>query len=297
MDVNYIGTKGTHLYFNSAGGEQYFGTWVNRKPPTRPCERLGTYVPNPYAGVINSLGCGISGPNIAAGNLLRPYPQINGLSTVNPPWANSIYNALQIKVEKHMRQGIQFMVSYTNAKSIDDASMSTSTGWIGGFGQMRDPNNRKLERSLSEWDIPQVFQFSYIWQVPYGRGKHFGSNVNSIVNGFLGGWQTSGMWRFDNGMPASIGVTGASAPWGYSTTNPDQIAKLTSTPSRCGLPTAISQRINRADRAASIYHWQCIAHGTQHTRTGNQQCDDGYLQGCPLAHPRRFEAANQSGSF
>lgn len=231
FDANYIGTKGTHLYFNSAGGEQYFGSWIEQEATNSALvNALGTYVPNPYAGVINSPGCGICGGTIAAGNLLRPYPQINGLNTVNPPWANSIYNALQIKVEKHMRQGIQFMVSYTNAKSIDDASMSTSTGWIGGFGQMRDPNNRKLERSLSEWDIPQVFQFSYIWQVPYGRGKHFGSNVNSIVNGFLGGWQTSGMWRFDNGMPASIGVTGASAPWGYSTTNPDQIAKLNVNP-------------------------------------------------------------------
>ncbi|MGO8819579.1 MAG: TonB-dependent receptor domain-containing protein [Terriglobia bacterium] len=227
VDVNYIGTKGTHLYFNSAGGEQYFGTWIQQEA-TNPdlVTALGTYVPNPYAGVISSPGCGICGPTIASGNLIRPYPQINGLNTVNPPWANSIYNALQLKVEKRMRNGLSLMVSYTNAKSIDDASMSTSTGWIGGFGQMRDPNDRKLERSLSEWDIPQVFQFSYIWQVPFGRGKHWGGNINAIVDGFLGGWQTSGMWRFDDGMPASVGVTGALAPWGYSTTNPDQIARL-----------------------------------------------------------------------
>ncbi len=227
VDANYIGTKGTHLYYNSAGGMQYLGTWIQQEA-TDPAlvNAMGTYVANPYAGVINSPGCGICGGTIAAGNLIRPFPQFNGLNGVNPPWANSIYNALQIKVEKHMRQGVQFMVSYTNAKSIDDASMSTSTGWIGGFGQMRDPNNRKLERSLSEWDIPQVFQISYIWQVPYGRGKHFGGSVNSIVNGFLGGWQTSGMWRFDNGMPVSVGVTGGSALWGYGNTNPDQVGKL-----------------------------------------------------------------------
>ena len=231
VDVNYLGTKGTHLYFNSAGGLQYLGTWVEQEA-TNPDLRtaLGTMVPNPYYGVITSIGCGICGPNIAAGNLIKPYPQINGLNTVNPPWANSIYNALQIKVEKRMRQGLQLMVTYTAAKSIDDASMSTSTGWIGGFGQMRDPNNRKLERSLSEWDIPQVFQFSYIWQLPVGRGKRWGSSMNAILDGFIGGWQTSGIWRFDNGMPASVGVTGATAPWGYNTTNPDQIARLTINP-------------------------------------------------------------------
>ncbi len=227
IDANYIGTKGTHLYFNSAGGMQYLGTWVEQEA-TNPDLRtaLGTYVANPYAGVINSPGCGICGPTIQAGSLLVPYPQFGGLNTVNPPWANSIYNALQLKVEKRMRNGLSLMASYTNAKSIDDASMSTSTGWIGGFGQMRDPNNRKLERSLSEWDIPQVFQFSYIWQVPFGRGKHWGGNLNSIVDGFLGGWQTSGMWRFDNGQPISLGVTGASAPWGYSATYPDMVGKL-----------------------------------------------------------------------
>ena len=231
VDANYIGTKGTHLYYNSAGGEQYLGTWVEQEATNANLRTaLGTYVANPYAGVITTPGCGICGSTIAAGNLMKPFPQFNGLNGVNPPWANSIYNALQIKVEKHMRQGLQFMVSYTNAKSIDDASMSTSTGWIGGFGEMRDPNNRKLERSLSEWDIPQVFQVSYIWQVPYGKGKHFGGNVNSVVNGFLGGWQTSGMWRFDDGMPVNLSVTGATAPWGYSASFPDQIGKFNVNP-------------------------------------------------------------------
>jgi hypothetical protein len=140
--------------------------------------------------------------------------------------ANSIYHAFQLKVEKRMSKGLSLMASYTNSKSIDDASVSTSTTWIGGFQSFRDPNSYKEERSLSEWNIPQVLQFSYIWQVPYGRGKHFGGNLNSVLDGFLGGWQTSGMWRFDNGQPISISVTGATAPWGYGTSYPDMIGKL-----------------------------------------------------------------------
>ena len=71
-----------------------------------------------------------------------------------------------------MSHGLTLLASYTNSKSIDDSSVSTSTEWIGGFGAMRDPNNLKLERSLSEWDIPQVFQLSYVWQLPFGRGKN-----------------------------------------------------------------------------------------------------------------------------
>jgi hypothetical protein len=227
VDANYIGTSGTHLYFHGAGTMQYLGTWVEQEATNADLRTaLGTYVPNPYAGVINTPGCGICGPTIAAGHLMEPFPQFSGVAQPNPPWANSIYNAFQLKVERRMRSGLSVMVSYTNSKSIDEASVSTSTEWIGGFGEMRDPNNLKLERALSEWDIPQVLQFSYIWQVPYGRGKRWGGNLNSIVNGFLGGWQTSGMWRFDNGQPISISVTGATSPWGYSNSNPDQIGRL-----------------------------------------------------------------------
>jgi hypothetical protein len=118
------------------------------------------------------------------------------------------------------------LVTYTNSKSIDDSSVSTSTEWIGGFGAMRDPNNLKLERSLSEWDIPQVFQFAYVWQLPFGRGKKVGAKWNPVLNAILGGWQTTGMWRFDDGQPINIGLTGGTAPWGYSASNPDQNGAL-----------------------------------------------------------------------
>jgi len=205
---------------------QALGTWVEQES-TNPALRtaLGTYVANPYYGVINTPGCGICGPTIEAGNLLRPFSQFSGVSTPNPPWANSIYNAFQLKVEKRMSKGMTMLVTYTNSKSIDDSSVSTSTEWIGGFGAMRDPNNFKLERSLSEWDIPQVFQVAYVWQLPLGRGKKIGSTWNPVVNAILGGWQTSGSWRFDGGQPISVGVTGATAPWGYGT-NPDQDGTL-----------------------------------------------------------------------
>ncbi len=227
LDANYVGTKGTHLYFYGAGTMQYLGTWVEQEATNADLRTaLGTMVTNPYYGVINSPGCGICGPTIAAGNLIRPFPQFNGVSEPNPAVANSIYHAFQLKVERRMSKGLSVMFSYTNSKSIDDASVSTSTTWIGGFSSFRDPNSFKEERSLSEWDIPQVFQFSYIWQVPFGKGKHWGGNANAIVDGILGGWQTSGMWRIDNGQPLSVGVTGATAPWGYSASYPDVIGKL-----------------------------------------------------------------------
>jgi hypothetical protein len=227
VDAEYLGTKGTHLYFHGAGTMQYLGTWVEQEATNSALrDALGTRVANPYYGVINTPGCGICGPTIAAGSLLVPFSQFSGVSTPNPPWANSIYNAYQLKIEKRMSRGLSVLASYTNSKSIDDSSVSTSTEWIGGFGAMRDPNNLKLERSLSEWDIPQVFQLSYVWQLPFGKGKSIGTSWNPVVNAILGGWQTSGMWRFDNGQPINLGLTGGTAPWGYAASDPDQDGTL-----------------------------------------------------------------------
>lgn len=227
IDANYVGTKGTHLYYLGAGAQQYFGPWIE-KEATDPALQgaLGTYVPNPYYGVINTPGCGMCGPTIPADHLIMPYPQFSGVSFTMPPIANSIYNAFQLKVEKRLANGLAMLITYTNSKSIDDASIGTYTSWIGGFEKHRDPNNLKLERSLSEWDIPQVFQIAYLWQLPFGKGKKWGAHWNPVVNAFLGGWQTNGMWRFDNGQPIGIGVSGAHAPDTYGGGSPNQTGVL-----------------------------------------------------------------------
>ncbi|MBZ5562800.1 MAG: carboxypeptidase regulatory-like domain-containing protein [Acidobacteriia bacterium] len=226
IDANYVGTKGTHLYYGGAGSMQYFGTWIEEEA-TNPAlvNALNTYVPNPYHGVINTYGCAMCGPTIQAYRLLLPYPQFNGLSGVVPPWANSVYHSFQLKAEKRLSNGLQMLITYTNSKSIDDASVGT-VSWLGGFPAMRDPNNLKAERSLSEWDVPQLLQVSYIWEFPFGRGKKWGSSWNSVLNGFLGGWQTAGMWRFDSGQPVALSVSGATCPLTYNCGNPNQTGVL-----------------------------------------------------------------------
>ena len=224
IDANYIGTKGTHLYFNGAGNLDYLGKWVEN-PSTALVNALATRVPNPYYGVITNPFSSLSGPTVPASQLLLPYPQFTGFTSSPPPWSNSIYHAFQLRVEKRMSQGLQFLVTYTNSKSIDDSSVSSET-YLGGFTQNSDPNNRKLMRSLSEWDIPQVLQVAYVYQLPFGRGKRWGSGWNPIVNGLLGGWQTNGVWRFDNGQPIHLSLNGGAAPATYGSQEPNLLGTL-----------------------------------------------------------------------
>jgi hypothetical protein len=76
--------------------------------------------------------------------------------------------------------------------------------WLGGSTSLQNPNKRYLERSLSQFDIPQVLNISYVYHFPFGRGKAIGANWNAWVDAFLGGWKTNGILRFSRGQPLAI---------------------------------------------------------------------------------------------
>jgi hypothetical protein len=225
VDASYVGTKGTHLYFAGGGELNHHGPWIETATPAQLTD-LNTYVPNPFFGIITDPTSDLSADMVAQGQLKLPYPQYTGVTLFPPAVANSIYHAFQLRVEKRLSQGLQMLLNYTNSKAIDDASMSTYTGWMGGFSSLVDPNNRKLERSVSEFDIPQVLSIGYVYQLPWGRGKKWGTHWNPWLDGFLGGWQTNGFWRFDNGQPITLKVSGAHNLPTYGDSRPNLLAPL-----------------------------------------------------------------------
>jgi hypothetical protein len=227
VDANYVGTKGTHLYFGGATSLNYLGSSVESLTPTQ-VGQLTAHVANPFYGYITNPSSSLSSKTVQAYQLMLPYPQFTGFSTQDPPWANSSYNALQLRVEKRFSSGLQLLGSYVFSKSIDDSSVSCGcTTWLGGATSLQDPNKRFLERSVSQYDIPQVLQFSYVYQFPFGRGKQFGANINRVVDLALGGWQTNGIWRFDDGMPLALNVSNSQALPTYGAQRPNLTGTLT----------------------------------------------------------------------
>src|SRR4029077_6657764 len=97
----------------------------------------------------------------------------------------------------------------TYAKSIDDASSTDdSVVFLGGgflntgtILSVQNPYDLRGEKAESVFDIPQVFQFRYAHSWPVGRGRHFGRQMNPILNAVVGGWQTNGIIRIDDGRP------------------------------------------------------------------------------------------------
>lgn len=227
LEVNYVGTKGTHLYFGGAGSLNYLGSWVETASSAQ-ITQLNTKVPNPFYGIITNPASTLSSATVSYNQLLKPYPQFSGFSGPDPPMADSTYHSMQVRVEKRFSKGLQLLGTYVFSKSIDNSSAACGcTTWLGGATSLQDPNNRALERSVSQYDIPHVIQFSYVYQLPFGKGKQFGSNWNAWVDSVLGGWQTNGLWRFDDGMPLALSLSTSQALPTYGTQRPNLIGPLT----------------------------------------------------------------------
>jgi hypothetical protein len=129
---------------------------------------------------------------------------------------------MQLTAEKRYSNGLQFLASFVWSKSIDDASApDDNTTWLGSFSSLVDPNKPWLERSLSTFDIPYVYQFSYTYDFPIGRGKAFFGQMPAVLNAIVGGWKTNGIWRISYGRPIPFSTyDGTSLPT-YGTQRPN----------------------------------------------------------------------------
>src|SRR5205823_3977810 len=94
------------------------------------------------------------------------------------------------------------------SKTLDDGS--EDQGWSIWNSQWRDFYNRKIEYSISSHDVPQSFVTSLVYDLPVGRGKKYGSSMNSIADKVVGGWQIASVVSFRSGLPLIIGANGNS---------------------------------------------------------------------------------------
>lgn len=238
LSAEYIGKKGTHLYFEGANALDTLAPSIESMTPTE-IGNLGNYVTNPFAPILTApyyANSALSSPTIQAFQLLLPYPQFTGVTSDEPPIANSIYHALQLTLEKRYSNGLQLSANYTWSKSIDDASINdTNVSWLANttsyLFMAQDPNRLYLDRSLSIFDVPQLVKFNYVYDLPFGRGRTYFSHMPSPLELILGGWRTAGVWTMRSGFPLTFIASGGGTPiytYGYQRPN------LVGTPKRTG---------------------------------------------------------------
>jgi hypothetical protein len=100
------------------------------------------------------------------------------------------------------------MASYTFSKFLDDVGGSTDWAGTSGSDTIRNVYNLGAEKSVDATDTPQSFVVSYVYELPVGKGKKFGTGMNGAAEAVLGGWQTSGAVTVKGGFPLSIASAG-----------------------------------------------------------------------------------------
>jgi len=118
---------------------------------------------------------------------------------------NSTYHAGQLLLKHPMSHGVQFDVNYTYGKSIDMGSDAERIAARGGLGdQILNAWSPGAQRGLSTFDTTHQLNSNWIVEIPYGRGRPFGSNAGRLVDTFLGGWQLTGLYRWTSGFPLAV---------------------------------------------------------------------------------------------
>ncbi len=116
-------------------------------------------------------------------------------------WASSHYEGLQAKIEKRFGQGLTFRANYAFGKVID----------VGGSGfsnssSPQDPNNMRADRGLSSLDRRNIFSLDWVYQLPFGKGRRFGSSFNGWEDALFGGWEVTGIMTATSGAPFTARV-------------------------------------------------------------------------------------------
>ncbi|MBV6432671.1 MAG: hypothetical protein IANPNBLG_02813 [Bryobacteraceae bacterium] len=197
VDAAYAGSKGTRLPH---------GIGLNQLPNNFLALRtaLNDPVPNPFFGLVTAGS--MSGRTITRQQTLLPYPQFTGISNPLAPVGNSTYHALQLKVTQRFSTSGFVTAAYTLGKSITDTE--SFTAWLEPGRQNAgyyDQYNRRLDKSLANFDSTHRLVVSYNYELPFGRGKALLADARGIGGVLVSGWQINGITTLQSGYPVSVG--------------------------------------------------------------------------------------------
>ena len=191
----FVGAYNAQSAANASNAALYTGSnWTNANF----LAFLATMNPNPYGFASTNGTNGLIGNStfrnalITAGypsNIFITNPDKIGGAFVRGNGGYTRYDSMQLEVRRRLSQGLLVEANYVLAKETDSARYSFRTD--------RSPtiNNSPLH----------AFKMNWVYEMPFGRGRHFGSNANAVVDRIIGGWEFDGSGRVQSGQRLSFG--------------------------------------------------------------------------------------------
>jgi hypothetical protein len=174
VDVAYVGNRSVHLYQLAD---------YNQAPPNLPGQSL----------------------SLAA---RRPVPAYGAIQIAFNE-EGSTYNSLQVKLEKRFSKGLMLLNSFAWSKSLDVAPCNMETGNNSNY--YMNFYNRRVDKSVSDYDQPFQNTTSFVWDLPVGKGRRFGSRMSALADAAVGGWRLTGINTMISGQPINFSYSPAAA--------------------------------------------------------------------------------------
>jgi hypothetical protein len=139
----------------------------------------------------------------------------------------STYHALQVQVQRRFRGGLEAQFSYTLSKSLDTRSYDPAFTIVSGSNNQSasstpiDIYNRRLNYAPSDFDRTHVIQSYWVYEIPFGQGKHYFGNSSGLVQRLVAGWEVGGFLTLESGRPLTV----------YSGAN--TVSNVRQTPANC----------------------------------------------------------------
>ncbi len=164
LETAYVGSAGVHLYRT---------TYYNEPPPGPPGDL----------------------------NLRRPFPQLGFVQLVNAS-SHASYHSLQVRLQQRLAHGFTLLSSFSFEKSIDNGSgirQATGDAYVPS-----NVNDLRAERGPSAFNFGRRWTTSFLYQLPFGKGRARLGNAAPVVDALLGGWQMGGILTLQGGFPFSV---------------------------------------------------------------------------------------------
>ncbi len=162
----------------------------------------------PLGGANSGVNAPYSSFEGEVGQALRPFPQYDYIQgdCCLENLGHSTYEAMVVSLERRFRQGFNLQASYTWSKAITDADSTIPFSYVSGnqLEQGQGSGNLKLDKAVSAQNTPQQFSLSYLYELPFGKGRRF-LNRNNALNLLIGGWQVGAIQRYQSGQPIGFG--------------------------------------------------------------------------------------------